>query len=42
LASESGVNPQVLVFLNRLGDDLFLMAREANRDDGRTETEVKY
>lgn len=32
------VNPQTVVFLNRLSDLLFVMARVANRREGRPET----
>lgn len=41
LATEETVNPAVLVFLNRLGDFLFLAAREANRAAGKPEEEVE-
>jgi cob(I)alamin adenosyltransferase len=34
---EAGVNPQVLAYLNRLSDFLFIAARWANKDSGRDE-----
>jgi cob(I)alamin adenosyltransferase len=34
--------PEHLVYLNRLGDLLFLMARQANRDAGRGDVEVHF
>jgi cob(I)alamin adenosyltransferase len=34
---ETGVNPQVLAYLNRLSDFLFIAARWANKDAGRDE-----
>ena len=36
------VEPQALVYLNRLSDLLFLRAREANARDGRGDTEVRF
>lgn len=38
LAESSDVNPQAVIFLNRLSDLLFVMARVANRREGRPET----
>ncbi|HEX9709819.1 MAG TPA: cob(I)yrinic acid a,c-diamide adenosyltransferase [Candidatus Thermoplasmatota archaeon] len=42
-ATEGGtqVNPQALVYLNRLSDYLFLLARLANRDAGQMEEEMR-
>jgi cob(I)alamin adenosyltransferase len=34
--------PFALVYLNRLGDLLFLLARQANRDAGRPDVEVRF
>jgi cob(I)alamin adenosyltransferase len=34
---ENGINPQVLAYLNRLSDFLFIAARWANQDAGRDE-----
>lgn len=38
-ASEGGVNPEALRFVNRLSDDLFTLARWANRRSGSLEVE---
>ncbi|HET9476325.1 MAG TPA: cob(I)yrinic acid a,c-diamide adenosyltransferase [Dehalococcoidia bacterium] len=38
LAREEPVNPAVLTYLNRLSDLLFVMARYANKAEGREET----
>lgn len=40
LREEGGVNPQILIYLNRLSDGLFLAAREANRAEGRSDEEI--
>lgn len=42
LAKTDPVNENVSVFLNRLSDYLFLLARKANLDTGHPETEVRY
>lgn len=42
LARKEDVNPEVRLFLNRLGDYLFLAARKANVELGEEETEVLY
>ncbi len=42
LRRSDGINDCVLVFLNRLSDLLFLLARKANVDEGSREVEVKY
>ncbi len=42
LKREEAVNDQVGIFLNRLSDYLFLLARKANIDAGHSETEVRY
>ena len=42
LKQETEINPSVLIFLNRLGDLLFLMARAANCAGGTKETPVHY
>lgn len=39
---EERVNPQLLIFLNRLGDYLFLLARTINRTEGVEERAVRY
>ncbi|MBA3402721.1 MAG: ATP:cob(I)alamin adenosyltransferase, partial [Actinobacteria bacterium] len=36
-SGEHAVNPLVLVYLNRLSDLLFILARAANAADGREE-----
>ncbi len=36
------INEHVLIFLNRLSDYLFLIARRANADSGVPDTEVQY
>lgn len=38
LAADQSVRPELLSFLNRLSDWLFVAARTANHDAGRTET----
>lgn len=38
LAMEEYVNPQAIIYLNRLSDLLFVLARVANRREGRPET----
>lgn len=40
LAEQEPINPQIQVYMNRLGDFLFLAARTANRVLGAQETEV--
>ncbi|MBM3228064.1 cob(I)yrinic acid a,c-diamide adenosyltransferase [Candidatus Peribacteria bacterium] len=40
LGEQEEANPEVQVYLNRLGDYLFLAAREANRHRGAKEEEV--
>lgn len=35
-------NPEAIVYINRLSDLLFLLARAANRDAGTEETRVEY
>lgn len=42
LAANEDLNGEALVFLNRLGDYLFLAARKANIEHGVKETEVEY
>ncbi len=42
LKETEAINPQVLIFLNRLSDYLFLAARGANRAGGIQETAVRY
>lgn len=42
LARDEPVSPEVQIFMNRLGDYLFLLARKMNRDAGSPEVEVKY
>ncbi len=42
LKREEPVNDQAGIFLNRLSDYLFLLARKANIDAGHPETEVRY
>ena len=38
LAAQSAVNPQIIAYLNRLSDLLFLLARRCNADAGRPDT----
>jgi cob(I)alamin adenosyltransferase len=38
LSHQAGVEPAILVYLNRLSDLLFVLARDANRRAGRAET----
>ena len=38
LATEEEVNPAAVIFLNRLSDLLFVLARVANKREGRPET----
>lgn len=40
-AMAPGVNDEVLVWLNRLSDYLFLLARKANKDSGSAEEEMR-
>ncbi len=42
LKGTESINPQILIFLNRLGDYLFLAARAANGAQGKEETAVRY
>ncbi|OGJ59230.1 ATP:cob(I)alamin adenosyltransferase [Candidatus Peribacteria bacterium RIFCSPHIGHO2_01_FULL_51_9] len=42
LAEEEPLNQTVRVFVNRLGDYLFLLARKVNKDTGGPEVEVQY
>ena len=42
LAQEEEINPQVLIYVNRLGDYLYLLAREANRIAGTDDVKVEY
>jgi cob(I)alamin adenosyltransferase len=35
-------NPEAIIYINRLSDLLFLLARAANRDAGTEETRVEY
>lgn len=42
LQQHDGVNAQALVYMNRLGDLLFLLARAVNRDAKREEETVQY
>ncbi len=42
LAEQEAVTPQVLVYLNRLSDLLFVMARVANRRGGTPETLARF
>jgi cob(I)alamin adenosyltransferase len=42
LAGAEPVEPHALVYLNRLGDLLFLLARQANRDAGRGDVDVAF
>jgi len=39
--ASGGINDEVLVWLNRLSDYLFLLARKANRDAGVADEELK-
>lgn len=36
------INPETVVFLNRLSDYLFLLARTANKEEGIRDVEVQY
>ncbi|MBI3927261.1 MAG: cob(I)yrinic acid a,c-diamide adenosyltransferase [Armatimonadetes bacterium] len=38
LAADADVNPEAIIYLNRLSDLLFVMARVANRREGKPET----
>ncbi len=42
LAEIEEINPQVVIYLNRLSDYLFVAAREANRVSGMGDVEVRY
>jgi cob(I)alamin adenosyltransferase len=42
LSEFEDVNKQALVFLNRLSDYLFLLARAVNRESGKGETAAEY
>lgn len=42
LGQEEEINPQVLIYVNRLGDYLYLVAREANRMAGVDDVKVNY
>ncbi len=42
LTDQVEINPQAIIFLNRLSDLLFVMARVANRREGRPETLASF
>ena len=42
LAEREEINPQSLVYLNRLSDLLFVLAREVNRQSGSTEVSAEF
>ena len=42
LQGTEGINPQALIYLNRLSDLLFLLARSTNIEAGIEEKEVEY
>lgn len=42
LKEQEPVNPKVGIFINRLGDLLFLLARQVNIDQGKEEVRVEY
>ena len=42
LHREEGINTQAIIFLNRLSDYLFLLARKVNVDTGKGDIEVRY
>lgn len=42
LAKEEPTNPNAQIYLNRLSDLLFLLARAVNKENGAGETEVRY
>ncbi len=42
LSKEEAINPGVIIFLNRLSDYLFLLARFVNGKSGRGDVEVEY
>ena len=42
LAAEEEVNPQAIIYLNRLSDFLFVLARVANRREDRPETLAEF
>ena len=42
LAAREKVNPQALIYLNRLSDLLFVLARVVNRDSGAAETAADF
>ena len=42
LAKDEHTNQAVQIFVNRLSDYLFLLARKMNRDSGNSEVEVQY
>jgi len=39
IAEKEGINPHALVYINRLSDYLFLLARVANKEVGKEETQ---
>jgi cob(I)alamin adenosyltransferase len=42
LAESDTVNPQAMIFINRMSDLLFILAREANKQAGQEERKVEY
>jgi cob(I)alamin adenosyltransferase len=42
LAQSETVNPQALIYLNRLSDLLFVLARVVNRQSGSPETSAQF
>jgi cob(I)alamin adenosyltransferase len=42
LAKAADINPQLVIYLNRLSDLLFLLARTANREANKEEVRVMY
>jgi cob(I)alamin adenosyltransferase len=42
LVETETVNPLAMVYLNRLSDLLFVLARKLNRDEGRAETKAEF
>ncbi len=41
-SKENTINPEVIRYINRLSDCLFLLARAANKDEGIEDVRVKY